>query len=523
MHYASRPTPSAVRFSERHQLTLAHGAERALEAHLDTAGVRRSHRTMRLFSIVGLCAAFASVFFLPSCSSESASSAEGVGTDDQGTNDDAPLPVYQSGSRLRAKQLLGTNDGALFVGWRDSTLDAACSFGWAEDGSFRCLPEGPSVGNTFSDPECKKRAIVVTPTCDVPAYARGEEICSSGSAVYKIGAKLTSGTIYVKQSSGSCSSGPANGLDLYDATAVVSPEDLVGGEPKTSKRTDNLGVVQIIAVDGAIETSSAFDTAHNGPCDAKSPIDGHCVPSNVAFEEIYFSDATCKKAAAIKSVCGDAPNAVVRSAQSTSSCGDDLPTFAQIGASLASTIYRGEGSCEEAKIAEGDSFYEIGSEISFGSFPQIESKEEGSGRIQVRMAATKSGDVLLGRTLYDKDRKEECAPTPAADKKMRCLPASKGRTDVRYFADSACEKPLAFVAEGCTAPAFVQLHTQLQTLCGEYTVSVFKVGTSVSPSTVYLNTSGTCEGTPPPSGTQFFDASEEVPSSEFAEIKTKTE
>lgn len=472
------------------------------------------------FSAVGLSAALASLSFLFSCSDSAIANANG--TDDAGSGKEAPLPEYQSGSRLRAKLLAGDPSAALFVGWHDRTLESDCAFGWAEDGSFRCLPKGPAIGNTFSDPECTKRAIVVTPTCDVPKFARGDEICASGRPIYKVGSKLSVSTIYVKQSSGSCSSGPANGLDLYDASELISPDDLVGGEPKTTPLRDGLGVVQIVAVDGAVETSSAFDTEHKGPCEAKSLLTERCLPSNVAFEEGYFSDSTCKTSAAIKTTCGDPPNSVIRSATS-SSCGDDPPTFAQIGNPISGAVYRGDEMCEEAKAGVADSFYEIGSDIPIASFPTVAKSDVGEGRIQIRNATNKSGDLLLGRTLFDRERNEECVPTPSGDNKTRCIPPSNGRIGVRYFSDIECTKPLAFVAEGCIPPAFVQLHTQLQTACGEYTIRVFAVGEGVSPSTVYLNSAGACEGAPSPASTLFFDASKEVPSSAFAEVATKTE
>lgn len=64
----------------------------------------------------------------------------------------------QSGSRIVAKTLVGSDGSRQFVGWRDSTLGVDCAFATASDGRTRCLPGAPASGWTpaiiYGDAAC---------------------------------------------------------------------------------------------------------------------------------------------------------------------------------------------------------------------------------------------------------------------------------------------------------------------------------------------------------------------------------
>ncbi len=474
---------------------------------------------------------FGSLFALASCSSDSGD-ASPSGDDDTTTDDTGdggsqePLPEYKSGTRLRANLVGGQGDAKLFTGWYDKTLKANCAFALAEDGQQRCLPSGAELGSTYSDSACTLRAVVVTPTCKVPAFAVGEGTCEQGPVVLRVGSKLTTTLLYVKQKSGSCASLPANGQDVYEAVAPVAAGDMVSAEESTGTSKDGLAVLSRIAEDGAVETISAVDTEHAGLCDAKTGNSGRCLPSQTAFEQTFFKDAGCKTSAAIYSSsttsCGRTPSAVLRPSGSASTCGDTAPSYAAVGAKVSGTVYQNQGVCE-ASTETSASFYEVGQAMALTDFPALKNQETGSSRIQVRSATSSSGMHILDRGLFDQDRSEECAPAPASDGATRCLPLSSSRNDVRYFSDAKCTKPIAFVGSECTPPSSVRLVTNLATACGEYNVRVFQVGEKTSPTTIYQSNGGSCDATPAPSGTDLYRADEEIPASAFAEIESKTE
>ncbi len=486
---------------------------------------------MRLLSVPCVGIFLSALTSLAACSSDSSDPA-GPGGDDSTTTDDtgdsgkAALPEWKSGTRLRANLIGGAGDTRLFTGWYDKSLKTNCAFAIAEDGAERCLPLGADLGSTFSDAACTLRAVVVTPTCKVPSFAIGEGSCEQEAPVFRIGSKLNTTLLYVKQKSGSCASLPANGQDVYEAVSPVAPSDMVSAEESTGAEKDGVAVLSRVAEDGAIETVSAVDSEHEGLCDAKTASGGRCLPSQTAFEQTFFKDASCTTSLAIDSgsatFCGGKPSAVLLASTSASACGDAEPSYAAIGPRFGGTVYQNQGACEPSTETNA-SFYVVGPALSLADFPSLKNQETGTQRLQVRSATTSSGMHVLDRGLFDKERNEDCSPAPASDGKTRCMPISSSKSDVRYFSDTKCTKPVAFVSSGCATPATVRLVTSLATACGEYNVRVFTVGAKTSPSTVYQSNGITCDATPAPSGTDLYSATEEVPASAFAEIETKTE
>jgi hypothetical protein len=80
----------------------------------------------------------------------------------QETTEWPALPIgIQPGTRLRPKQLLA-DDGTIMVHpttWIDSEF-GECSFRFASDGKWRCLPNADSQSVGFLDPSCVQKVYV---------------------------------------------------------------------------------------------------------------------------------------------------------------------------------------------------------------------------------------------------------------------------------------------------------------------------------------------------------------------------
>src|SRR5262245_27196823 len=80
----------------------------------------------------------------------------------------------QSGSRLKARWIVGTDGSRQFLSWHDSQLNADCTFASASDGSLRCLPVGLQESG-FRDAECTQRVFssAQSSECEAPGQRFG--------------------------------------------------------------------------------------------------------------------------------------------------------------------------------------------------------------------------------------------------------------------------------------------------------------------------------------------------------------
>jgi hypothetical protein len=144
---------------------------------------------------------------------------------------DARADTTTSGTRLRAKYIVGADGSKQFLGWHDSTTNADCSFVPAADGAMRCLPAFGSasgqINDFYVDSGCSQKvAQVFKANCVTPKYAHDDVVFTSscgagttgiGYAVYSLGAKLT--TAYYG-SPANCLPINANAFDSLDMYAV---------------------------------------------------------------------------------------------------------------------------------------------------------------------------------------------------------------------------------------------------------------------------------------------------------------
>lgn len=129
-----------------------------------------------------------------------------------------------SGSRLKARVMVGADGSRSFVGWHDTELKTDCAFVKSVDGKTRCLPSGTNVlPGYFTDSGCTKPAAYTTKGC-APSSKYVQAIqggaCGAGYAVYQLGTPHTA-SVYVG-SPGACNSTTV-GLSSYDVY-TLGPE-----------------------------------------------------------------------------------------------------------------------------------------------------------------------------------------------------------------------------------------------------------------------------------------------------------
>jgi hypothetical protein len=150
---------------------------------------------------------------------------------------DAKADVYQSGTRLRAKYLLGEDGSRLFQwGFHDMQRNEDCFFGLAADGVQRCLPSPVASGSGFfSDVGCSvPLAAVAKNACSsiVPKYALLLVPPCTALEIHLMGVAIPSGTIY-QGTPAKCTpwdiatNAATYPYDIYSMGTEVSPSEFV--------------------------------------------------------------------------------------------------------------------------------------------------------------------------------------------------------------------------------------------------------------------------------------------------------
>jgi hypothetical protein len=131
-----------------------------------------------------------------------------AGKDGAPGKDGAESAVSSSGSRLRARCLLGDDGSREFAGWFDMTTGQTCVYSSATDGQRRCLPaQVGGAGVYFEDAACASPVFLLsspdgTQPSAPPAYVRS---LSGGMERYlKIGANTPAPSTLFLMSAGQC-------------------------------------------------------------------------------------------------------------------------------------------------------------------------------------------------------------------------------------------------------------------------------------------------------------------------------
>lgn len=157
-----------------------------------------------------------------------------------------PVPsatANESGSRIKAKWIVGDDGSRTFVGTYDSEREEECVWTYATDGSRRCLPIGgvASAYPQFTDSACTLRIFQRTTTCSNLGlnYIPVNGGCSETPYLYELhtlSAPLTAGTVTYGMSDDSCvevSVIPDNIYTYHSSTGAIPPSSFARGTTQT--------------------------------------------------------------------------------------------------------------------------------------------------------------------------------------------------------------------------------------------------------------------------------------------------
>jgi hypothetical protein len=465
------------------------------------------------------------------------------GRDAAADADAGDLPSYRSGSRLRAR-LVKADGVALFVGWHDQgPNDVDCSYGIADDGRMRCLPQGQDVSSLqgyFADPNCTM-PIGVPSGCAPPRFVVGTvgmgATTTCDSSVWRMGTAMPpAGMIFQNFGGQPCVIASMQPSTVYPLTQIPAAQFVAA---TTTRRTRGSGLAMewLEGEDGSLEASGLFDTKRNARCgpnalgspDFGSLFPGRCVPNDVAWIIDLYSDPSCTMPAAWgvpASACMPAPTAVIDAPGQGSpwngmGCSPPAPSLAEIGPPITSTIYgnnTGGSACAPTGIGSSAAFA-VGAPIAPDALPALLPGDQGTGRIRLRTLTTAGGVPLFARTLFDSQLGAECAPTAVPDGTLRCVP-SYPYVDLVY-ADPACTMALEQTTSGCTAPTHAQA-SNCTGSCSSCAEQVYQVGARQNVTTTYTSYGGSCTPQPASSSSDFYAAAP-VPPSGFEPVQPVTE
>ena len=461
----------------------------------------------------------ATMLVLPSCSDDPSSPATdgGVVTGDATPMDpphEGGLPGdgsvasadYRAGTRLHP--IFTTGGGArLFDRLHDSQLDTDCSYAKVADGTLRCLPTSPRSGSVyFTDPSCAQKIVAWQATCapstpDKYAVYTNFEVGCATPEVLELDVASAPATTY-EMNSGACVAYAGAALTYRSVTRTVPPSELVAATVSREPRGKQLFNTHYEGADGSRQLFGVEDGApHAGPCDAAKAGDGtlRCAPTNLAFIESLYSEATCTTPAAYRpgytsASCNTAPVAILESANGVCA-GTNAAKYYDVGAKVSGPIYQGSpASCSvAASLGAGSTFYAKGAAIPDSALAALKRVPSAGTPLGVDVLAVDSGEELRATSFWDPARNAPCRAGKASDGKTRCV-GSPG--DSPTFADASCVQALAVVyhaAAGCMAPVPTHIWTLTAgvNICAAGTVRGFTVGGKVTPAQIYSGSSCT--------------------------------
>lgn len=404
---------------------------------------------------------------------------------DGGINPVPGTPIgFQSGTRLRA-HVRGSRPGArVLVGWRDTSLDADCTFLTAEDGKIRCVPRGANV--LFTDELCMMPVAAVSRDCDggsPPAFARAtfksETTCAGFARAYRVKAPTTvrNGHVYVGGgAAGACVR--ATQLDPGAAAYAlepVAPEELVAAVETRTAKTDQLGLEVLVADDGAREVNGLYDARTRLRCFSIAGAIGggqdRCIPSDVAWAT-YAADAACRTKVAYQLAPSVAacPKPSVVVAYARSGCEVAASYFAPGDSVRIDKVWSGSATTCAPLLAQpalyvelerDHVFYAVGDALPDATYPRLQTANVGLGRLAVPILTADDGTPLApARTdqLYDTTLDALCRVLTFPDGAKRCVPMSAPAIVSPSYSDPACTREVVGLSAspGCAAapPAY---------------------------------------------------------------------
>lgn len=438
---------------------------------------------------------------------------------------------WRSGTRLRA--VVDTAGSAKsFVRWRDVQLQIDCSYDVAADGKTRCLPviDG-DVRTIYDDDQCKSPVGVVAKTLATPKYlppANAPFVCGTGGDSYVPGAAYTPAALFTYDGASCTPSGAPDAKYMYLHVSTAAPSTFVSAAEATDPRGPRLSARVYAGEDGSRQDVDLIDSARGGARCAASELklpSFYCVPTELAYFQDYFSDATCQTLVAFhpgyaQQVCNRKPTAV----QDSTSAMPPLTLF-EAGPVFTGAVYRGPvASCAPATLAPqlGATFYAPGAPLPVSSLAALTVKNEGTGRILSKIVRTSSGAFAANVGFFDTAKGHACAKQPTTDGVSRCLPSDLSES-VNTYADSMCTQALVTRLAGAAAPAagsFAQAVISRPNQDSAF--AIFTVGAKIAaPAMVWQFNGSMCE-TRAQGGEDFY-ATTPVAASDFVAVTTAAE
>lgn len=146
----------------------------------------------------------------------------------------------ESGTRLRARMIVGADGSKELIGWYDKQREEECAFKSADEGKLRCVPTAHPVFD-FADPECTKPLVTLPPQLDCngnpPKYVMAmdyTQACIPSARLFEIGAASQTmvDPVYRSQQGGCQPVGNPMAI-FYEVGAEVPMSELVEGTPVT--------------------------------------------------------------------------------------------------------------------------------------------------------------------------------------------------------------------------------------------------------------------------------------------------
>lgn len=387
---------------------------------------------------------------------------------DDGATLDGPTttfaPTWQSGSRLRARTIVGTDGGdPIFVGWHDTLMQTDCQSYIMADGVERCVPVEVVAAKHFADAACSTAVGVVRATRRCGQYRFAFLLGLDGRGhVFPFGAPHT-GTVYDVNEG--CT--PTSNVGSAYVLGPETPPDMF-----LATRYENVPVGDYLQIrigfsDGSWSMGPSLHRGDGSECQPglQPPGSAACVPLEDTVVEAVYADAACTQRAFFwDRGASDVPDLTVMMVEEQRACSRSATAY-DVVAALAQTTYyvRTLGACvARTRVAE-DRLY-TGAERA--PFPVgTMAATTGAGRVGSLVWLGPDG-VRLPQGAYDRELGLPCRHFVARDGVLRCLPRFP-RT-VRASTDAACGtvQELAAACHGTpplAGPSYASCEDQLFT------------------------------------------------------------
>jgi len=425
-----------------------------------------------------------------------------------------------SGSRLH-RRALATPDGATSeVGLWDSELEVPCTFERAGDGEQRCMPKLPGE-MMFSDPECTQPVIASYWSCEETdfRYARdylGESDCEWTIETFEaIEGEVPAQIPVFSDWTGECA---AQGSRLAVPAQPMADDALIRATFIEQPRAAGMSMRILLADDGAVWPDEVLDEGRAERCkpDAQS---GRCIPASSAGFGHWSTllDAACEQRVVAVDACD---GSALRGRESVCDPWSLYEYGDEVDAAGVSLLGE-DGVCEAAEGATG-THVTVGPLIPVETFPAVETVTVGEGRLREQRLVDAAGDSLAtstwGRTLYDTELGERCAPRWTADGVIRCLPPAASLSSLPLFADDDCTQRVVrgYSAE-CEVPATILSYAVQDEGCSGAS-SIYELGEALDTEEVYWELGGCSLAEHFIDNIVFFRVGEEIPIEAFVEL-----